>query len=99
MAKLRKIFLVIALTTFSVGFTEAGSEIGWGILKPLGAVSFILFFITNLLAKEFAAYDAEQHLRMTLAAQNSMMTSSKPAKSFSTQQREPVFASAAARNC
>lgn len=45
---------------FALSLTEAASNIGWGILRPVGAVTFIVFFITNLLAKEVALYDQEK---------------------------------------
>lgn len=63
MTKTSKIFLTISITAFALCFTEAGSNIGWGILRPVSAVSFILFFITNLLAKEMALYDEEERAK------------------------------------
>jgi hypothetical protein len=64
MTKMPKIFLVISISAFLAAFTEAGSALGWGILKPLSAVLFILFFITQLVAKEMSTFDQEEQLRM-----------------------------------
>jgi hypothetical protein len=99
MTKLPKIFLVISLTAFLAVFTEAGSSIGWGILKPLSAIFFILFFITNLVAKEMEKFEEEQRLRMTLAEQNSIAPTPKRAKHVSQQHRpEPVLATTASQH-
>jgi hypothetical protein len=99
MTKLPKIFLVISLAAFLAAFTEAGSAVGWGILKPVSAIFFILFFITNLLSREAAKYDEEQRLRMSHAEQNLIAPTPRCAKDFSREQRkEPVLATAAARH-
>jgi hypothetical protein len=63
MTKTSKILLTISITAFALCFTEAGSNLGWGILRPVGAVAFIAFFITNLLAKEMALYDQEERAK------------------------------------
>ncbi|HUR46223.1 MAG TPA: hypothetical protein VMZ27_10140 [Candidatus Saccharimonadales bacterium] len=60
MTKTTKILLTVSILSLAVGFTGPGSEILQGGLKPLGAVAFILFFISNLLAKEMARFDQEQ---------------------------------------
>jgi len=60
MTKATKILLTISLVSLAVGFTGPGSEILQGGLKPIGAIAFILFFISNLLAKEMALFDQEK---------------------------------------
>jgi hypothetical protein len=80
MTRLPKIFLIISLSAFLAAFTEAGSAVGWGILKPLSAVFFILFFITQLVAKEMRTFDQEEQLRMAQADRHSPPTASHPAK-------------------
>ena len=55
-----KIFLTLSVTTFVLGFAPYFTDLGWGILRPVSAVSFIIFVITNMLAKEMALYDEEQ---------------------------------------
>ena len=63
MTKTSKILLAISITALALSFSDAGSDIGWGILRPLGAVAFGAFFITNLLAKEVALFDAEERAK------------------------------------
>jgi hypothetical protein len=57
--RLPKIFLAISLPTFLFSLTAVGSSVAYGVLKPLGAVFFILFFISQLLEKEAAKFDEE----------------------------------------
>ena len=59
MTKASKTFLAVSITAFALSLTEGGINIGFGILRPLGAVAFILFFITHIVAKEVALYDRE----------------------------------------
>ena len=58
-----KIFLTISITAFALSLTAAGSDFGWGILKPLSAVMFGAFFISNLFAKDVAEYDQAERAR------------------------------------
>ena len=68
MKKVAKIFLIGSVTAFALSLTGPSSEFMWGILKPLGALLFGAFFITNLLANEYAKYDQEQKEKLPLAA-------------------------------
>ena len=70
MTKITKIFLTITIVCFGVSLTEAGSEILHGGLKPIAAVAFIAFFISNLLAKEMALYDQESSKPLESAKQS-----------------------------
>ena len=54
-----KIFLTVSVTTFALSFAPFFTDLGWGILKPVAAVAFILFAIAQFLAKEMALYDEE----------------------------------------
>ena len=63
MTKTSKISLAVSIIAFALGFTDAGSNFGWGILKPISAVAFMVFFLTNLMAKEVAIYDAEERVK------------------------------------
>jgi hypothetical protein len=65
--KLKHIFLAISLPAFLVSLTTVGSSLAYGVLKPLGAVFFILFFISHLTEKEAAKFDEEYNERMALA--------------------------------
>lgn len=66
MKKLAKLFLLISVASFTVGLTGPGSEILHGGLKPIGAIAFIAFFITNLLSREFESYDLEESAKTKL---------------------------------
>jgi hypothetical protein len=63
MKKVAKILLMGSVAAFALSFTGPGGEFLWGILKPMGALLFGAFFITNLVAKEYAKYDLEQRLK------------------------------------
>lgn len=65
MTKTSKISLALCILALALSFTEAGGNLGWGILRPLGVAAFGVFFITNLLAKEVALYDEEEHAKLT----------------------------------
>ena len=67
MTKFSKIILTLSAIAFVASLTDAGSNIAYGFLKPLGAVLFIVFFIAQLLEKEVASYDAEECQRMAQA--------------------------------
>ena len=60
MKHLARIFLLLSVGTFALSFTQAGGDFLYGGLKPIGAVSFIAFFITRLLGGEFEAYNKEE---------------------------------------
>ena len=72
MKKIAKIFLIGSVTAFALSLTGPGSEFMWGILKPLGALLFGAFFITNLVANEYAKYDQEQKAKVALPARESV---------------------------
>jgi hypothetical protein len=58
--ELHKIFLFLAVSLFLFSFTLFGGAIGWGIIRPLSSVAFILFFILNVFKGEAAKFDEEQ---------------------------------------
>jgi hypothetical protein len=60
MKKMAKLFLLISVASIAVSLTGPGSDILYGGLKPIGAIAFVAFFISNMLAKEFEAYDKEE---------------------------------------
>jgi hypothetical protein len=60
MKKLATLFLMISVASFAVSLTGPGSEVLHGGLKPIGAIAFIAFFITNLLSNEFEVYDQQE---------------------------------------
>jgi uncharacterized membrane protein YtjA (UPF0391 family) len=56
MTKFSKLFLVVSVVAFIAGFGDVGGSIVSGLARAMGAVFFILFFITRL----FEAVSAEQ---------------------------------------
>jgi hypothetical protein len=67
MKTLAKVFLAASVISLAASLTGPGGEFLWGFLKPLSALLFGAFFITHLLADEYARYDEEQELRRELA--------------------------------
>ena len=82
MAKPAKILLAVALVTFIFSLTEVGTELGWGVAKPIAAVAFILFLINNLLSKEVAQFEEEQRANPQLL---SKMSGARPLSQSSDQ--------------
>jgi len=72
MSKWPKIFLAMSIVTFGFGLTSVGSSIGYGILKPVGAIFFMVFYLTQLLEKEAARYDEEHRSQRPLTKSNSV---------------------------
>jgi hypothetical protein len=62
-----KILLGISLASFAISLTG----VLWGIFAPVGAITFGLFMIFNLLGRETALFEAEQQARASLAKGNS----------------------------
>ena len=71
MTRLSKILLAISVVTFVAALTDVGSSIVYGLLKPMSAIFFMLFFIINLFAREMALYDEEQRRRLNVARSSS----------------------------
>ena len=67
MSKVPKILLGVSAIAFVASLTNAGSELGWGFLKPLSAILLIVFFILQFLEKEVAQYDEENRSRLARA--------------------------------
>ena len=59
MKQLPKILLVASVTGFALSLTSFGSAIHYGMLKPVSAILFIVFFILKVVEKEVEKYDAE----------------------------------------
>jgi hypothetical protein len=67
MSKVPKTLLCVSAIAFLASLTNAGSELGWGFLKPLSAILLIAFFILQFLEKEVAQYDEENRSRLARA--------------------------------
>ncbi len=88
--KLSKLFLIISVVSLAFSFTDAGSSLAWGLVRPLGAVCLILFFMFNLLEDEMAKYDEEcrQH-----PAYKSLAAGTKPRPGADHHKSPPLTAS------
>jgi hypothetical protein len=78
MKTVAKGFITASVILFGISLTGPGSEFLWGFLKPLSALLFVAFFITNLLALEYAEYDQEYSYRMALAKENRFRPTRQP---------------------
>ena len=54
-----KLLLAVSVAAFALGHVPGFRDFGYGLLKPFGAVMFIVFYITLVLGKEIALFDAE----------------------------------------
>ena len=59
MSKTSKAILGFSVASILFSFTELGGHIYFGILLPIGAVAFIVFFIVNMLSKEMKRFDED----------------------------------------
>ena len=70
MKTLPKIFLTVSVLSFAASLTGPGSEVWFGILKPIGALSFMVAFIVHVLSSlDPEQYAADQRLRGELLHQ------------------------------
>jgi hypothetical protein len=63
MTKTARILLIVSLVTIAFSLTTPGGELCYGLLKPAGALLFMVFYLVNLMAKEMALYDEENSMR------------------------------------
>ena len=54
-----KIILAFSAACIALSFTEAGGNFYYGILRPVGAIAFVVFFIINMLGKEMKKFDED----------------------------------------
>ena len=59
MKHLTRILLFVSAAAFATSLTAVGSDIHYGILKPVSTIVFIVFFILHITQKEVALFDAE----------------------------------------
>jgi len=70
MKTLPKILLTVSVLSFAASLTGPGSEVWFGILKPIGALSFVVAFIVHVVSKlDPDQYAADQRLRNELVHQ------------------------------
>ncbi|MBM3838189.1 MAG: hypothetical protein FJ398_09520 [Verrucomicrobia bacterium] len=95
MTTLPKTLLILSVAGFAVSLTGPGAEFACGVIKPLSAISFIVFYITQLLAKEVEAYDREQHAKLGWMHAGATVTGSGAAST--NGRRSPSLAGAGAK--
>jgi len=59
MKKLSSILFIISVISLAIGLSDAGSNIFSGLSRAMGAVFFVLAFITRMIEKADAAEPAE----------------------------------------
>jgi len=98
MTTLPKTFLTASIVSFVIGLTGPGGDLAWGLLRPMSAVLFILFLVTNLLAKEVAKFDEECAVDLASVASLDRRAASKSASRFAERTNKSTsFAEAVAR--
>lgn len=71
---LPKTLLLTSLIAFALSLTGPGSDLGYGILKPMAALLFVIAFIIHVVAcLDAAEYEADNRLR------NELLKAGKPA--------------------
>ena len=61
MSKWKYAFLSLSLMEFAIGFSNARPNVFFYLGLPLGAILFSLFLIFQLMEKESALYDEQNH--------------------------------------
>ena len=70
MKTLPKILLTLSALSFVASLTGPGSEVWFGVLKPIGALSFVVAFIVHVVSRlDPEQYAADQRLRDELLRQ------------------------------
>jgi hypothetical protein len=97
MTTLSKAFLIASIASFVLGLTGPGGDIAWGLLYPMTAVLFILFFVTNLLATEVAKFNEEHTADLAFVASLDRRSASKStSRSAERTNKSTAFAEAMA---
>lgn len=65
-----QIFLITSILTFGVGLMDPGESVFWFMMRPIGAVLFLLYFIFQLLDKEAALLDEQERKKMELLSRH-----------------------------
>lgn len=88
MRTLPKTFLIISVVSLVAGLTSAGGDFAYGILRPVAAISFELFLITQLLGGVMAEFDAEERTRPGAEAPQS--PAKNPARGYGGNNAQPA---------
>jgi hypothetical protein len=98
MMTLPKTLLTASIVSFVIGLTGPGGDLAWGLLRPMSAVLFILFLVTNFLAKEAAKFDEECKADLASIASLDKLAASKSTSRFAKRTNKSTsFAESMAR--
>ena len=87
MKRLPKVLLVLSVVGFALSLTSFGSAIHYGMLKPVSAILFIVFFILKVVEKEVEKYDAENAANTARSKGARLLNSKDLAKAHKTNER------------
>src|SRR5262249_44181716 len=60
-----KIILGFSVASIGFSFTEIGAHVYYGIIRPIGAVAFVVFYLVNMLGKEMRKFDEDHPAQTT----------------------------------
>lgn len=89
-----RIFLTAAVIAFAIGMSDLAENIFFYMGRPVGAILFIVFMISQFLQKEVALYDKEQDAKLE-SGQSPTPARVAPANSTPRREQELVAHSAA----
>ena len=92
MKRLPKILLGLSVAGFAFSLTSFGSAIHYGMLKPVSAIFFILFFIVHVLDKEIVKFDVENEANIARCKRGPLLKSNDLANSDGANKRRLAIA-------
>ena len=66
MTKTAKIILSFSLACLVISFTPPGAHFYYGIIRPVGAVAFVVFYLVNMLGREMRKFDEDHSEQKTV---------------------------------
>jgi len=79
---------LVAGLLISIGLIDVGSEAGWYVILPTGAIFLGLFMLSRIFEEEAAQYDQEQRPRLS-ARQTGGETQTVPSAKGCDHESEP----------
>lgn len=62
--KVKYIALTVSLLSFALGFSDLQENMFFELMRPVGAIAFIVFFIFAILGREFSILDQQEALKL-----------------------------------
>ena len=87
MKRLPKILLALSAAGFALSLTSFGSAIHYGMLKPVSAILFIVFFILHVIDKEVEKYDVENEANIARCKRAPLLQSRDLARTDAANKR------------